>query len=395
MRMRVYANINEHTLRRRFKGPGHRRRPLVVHDHTLHGFSLRIGADDTRTFFVRVRRKLKVVSVPLGSAAELTTAEARARAVAEIEAAQTERRTGPLFRDFAEEFMRRQARRWKPTTRRSNAAALRRHLLPAFGAMRVADIARTDVERWFDSMSGVPGTANRALPVLSVMMIQAELWEVRPQGSNPCRGMRRHRMQPRERFLSVGELKRLGFVLDHADDRQAVAAIRLLLFTGARSSEITGLQWDWVRGTRAILRDSKTGPRTIWLGPEAVKVLAALPRPEDAARVFPGDLTAARLYSFWVGVRAAAGLPGVRLHDARHTYASQGVMNGVGLTAVGKLLGHRRRTTTAIYAHLDDATLRDTAAQAAAVIARAMGYRPAPPPAAGKTVDWTAPAAQS
>ena len=140
-------------------------------------------------------------------------------AAAEIEAARAERRTAPIFRDFAEEFMRRQAQRWKPTTRRSNAAALRRHLLPAFGAGRVADIARIDVERGFDSMSSVPGTANRALPVLSVMMTQAERWGVRPQGSNPCRNMRRHRTKPGERFLSVDELKRLGSELDHADGR--------------------------------------------------------------------------------------------------------------------------------------------------------------------------------
>ena len=55
-------------------------------------------------------------------------------------------------------------------------------------------------------------------------------------------------------------------------------------------------------------------------------------------------------------------------------------MNGVGLATVGKLLGHRRRETTAIYAHLDDAALRDAAARAGAVIARAMGYRAEPPP---------------
>ena len=53
--------------------------------------------------------------------------------------------------------------------------------------MRVADIARADVRRWFDSMSATPGNANRTLPVLSVMMRQAELWDFRPQGSNPCR----------------------------------------------------------------------------------------------------------------------------------------------------------------------------------------------------------------
>ena len=72
------------------------------------------------------------------------------------------------------------------------------------------------------------------------MLTQAELWELRPQGTNPCRNVRRYKVKPRERFLSVDELNLLGFVLDHAEDVQAAAAIRLLLFTGARSSEITG-----------------------------------------------------------------------------------------------------------------------------------------------------------
>lgn len=124
-----------------------------------------------------------------------------------------------MFRDFADEFMCRQARQWKPATRRSNAAALRRDLLPVFGAMRLADSARANVQRWFDSMNGAPRTANRTLPVLSAMMTPAELWDVRLQGSNPCRNMRRHRMKPRERFLALNEQKRLRFVLDHAEGR--------------------------------------------------------------------------------------------------------------------------------------------------------------------------------
>ena len=116
----------------------------------------------------------------MGTTRELSAAEARTKARAVIEAAAAERTTGPLFRDFAKDFMRRQARLWKPATRRSNEAALRRRILPFFGAMRVADIVRADVERWFDGMSGTPGTANRALPVLSVMLTQAEQRDFRP-----------------------------------------------------------------------------------------------------------------------------------------------------------------------------------------------------------------------
>ena len=123
---------------------------------------------------------------------------------------------------------------------------------------------------------------------------------------------------------------------------------------------------------------------TLWLGPEAVRLLTALSWPEDTARVFPENLAPDRLHTIWVGIREEAGLPGLRIHDTRHIWASQGLMNGLGLTTVGRLLGHRKRRTTAIYAHLDDATLHDAAAQAAAIIAGAMGYRAEPPPPAGR-----------
>ncbi len=170
------------------------------------------------------------------------------------------------------------------------------------------------------------------------------------------------------RSLDHAELERLGAVLERHREAHTwpVAAIRLLTLTSARLSEILNLRWDEIGelsedGTSACLEDSKTGPRTAWLGPEAARLLAALPRSEAARRVFPEDLTPHRLYVFWIGIREEAGLPGLRIHDCRHTWASQGVMSGVGLTTVGRLFGHRQRCTSAIHAHLDDAALQDAA----------------------------------
>ena len=245
--------------------------------------------------------------------------------------------------------------------------------MPFFAAMRVAHIARADVARWFDSMSATPGNANRALPVLSVMMRQAELWDLRPQGSNPCRGMRRYKMKPRERFLSLDELKRLGFVLDHAEDAQAAAAIRLLLFTGARSSEVTGLRWDWIRGTRALLPDSKTGPKALQLPPPARAVLAALPR--TSPFVFPdstGERAMTNLGHRWNKLRALAGLDDVRIHDCRHSFASHAVMSGLDLYTVGRLLGHADTASTERYAHLADSHVRAAAGRISGIVHDAM-----------------------
>ncbi len=371
--MRIHATVNDRTARRSFRERKHRKRPLTVLDHTLPAFGFTVTADDTRMYFVRVVRKLGAANIALGKTTELTADEARAKAVAEIETAQAGRKAGPLVRDFADEFIRRRAHRWKPSTRKSNLNLLRRHILPPLGGKRVAELTRADVRRWFDSLSGTPGVANRTLPVLSVMMTAAELWDLRPQGSNPCRNMRRYRVAPRERFLSADELKRLGSVLDRAGDRQAAAAVRLLLFTGARSSEITGLRWDWIRGTRAILLDSKSGPKTIQLPAPARAVLASLPR--DSAFVFPnrkGDGPMADLGSRWLKLRALAGLEDVRIHDCRHTYASHAVMGGLDLYTVGRLLGHADTGSTERYAHLADSHFREAAGRISGIVGGAL-----------------------
>ncbi len=371
--MPIYATVNDRTVRRRFREHKHRHRPLIVFDHTLRGFGFKVASDDTRTWFVRVGRKLGPVNIVLGKTTQLTADEARKKAIAEIEAAQVDRKAGPLMRDFADKFISRRAHRWKPATRKSNLGIVRRHILPCFGGMRVAEIARADVQRWFDSLSGTPGVANRALPVLSVMMTAAELWDIRPQGSNPCRNMRRYRTVPRERFLSSEELKRLGFVLEHAEDRQAAAAIRLLLFTGARSSEITGLKWDWIHDTRAVLPDSKSGPKTIQLPAPARAALSSLAR--DGAFVFPnrkGDGPMADLAARWLKLRALAGLEDVRIHDCRHTYASHAVMSGLDLYTVGRLLGHADIGSTERYAHLADGHVREAAGRISGIVGGAM-----------------------
>ena len=302
----------------------------------------------------------------------------------------------PLFRDFAARYRERRRHRWKPSSLETYDIYLRNRLMPHFGRLRLDTIDHARVSAWFDAASiDRPGAANRAFEILRAMLAAARQWgEIGEQFPDACANILKNPRRPVARYLDREELKRLGAVLDrHREEHPwPVAAIRLLTLTGARLSEIINLKWAEIGnldedGASARLEDSKTGPRTVWFGPEAARLLAILPRPEGAARVFPEDLTSNRLYTFWVGIREGAGLPGLRIHDCRHTWASQGVMNGVGLTTAGRLLGHRQRETTAIYAHLDDGALRESAARAAADIARAMGYRAEPPPVPDDTED--------
>ncbi len=218
------------------------------------------------------------------------------------------------------------------------------------------------------------------------MLKTARQWgEIGEYVPDACANIVRNPRRPIARFLDREELERLGTVLDAHKAKQPwpVAAIQLLTLTRARLSDILNLEWDEIGelgedGASARLEYSKTGPRTVWFGPEAADMLTALPRTTGEPRVFSEHLTSSRLYTFWVSVRGEAELPGLRMHDCRHAWASQAAMNGVGLTTVGRLLGHRQRDTTAIYAHLDDGTLRAASAQAASVIATAMGYRVKP-----------------
>lgn len=146
--------------------------------------------------------------------------------------------------------------------------------------------------------------------------------------------------------------------------------MRLLLFTGTRSSEITGLRWDWIRDTRAVLPNSMSGPKTIQLPPPARAVLHSLPR--TSRFVFPdarGTAPMSDLGRRWLKLRALAGLDGVRIHNCRHSFANHAVMSGLDLYRVGRLLGHSDIETTARYFHLAKDSLHETAERIAESIA--------------------------
>ena len=151
----------------------------------------------------------------------------------------------------------------------------------------------------------------------------------------------------------------------HATKRQwPTAIIRLLLLTGCRASEIRTLQWRDLRDGHLHLRDSKTGPRTVWLSTPSRGVLDGLPK--TSRWVFPsprasGPVSKTAVENHWFRVRSDAGLNDVRLHDLRHTYASLAVMTGETVPVVGRLLGHKDSETTLKYAHLSETTVRDAA----------------------------------
>ena len=288
-------------------------------------------------------------------------------------------RTAPLgdeplpFEVVAEEVFQRYGQRWKPSTAIVNRSYLRTQILPWFRGRSITSITRRDVEAWLISLHATPAAADRSLPVLSVIMRQAELYGYRPSDTNPCTGVRRYRRRGRERFLTFEELRRFGEMLaqQEACAPLPAAVVHLLLLTGCRQSEVRTLRWPEYREGHLFLSDSKTGPRTVWLSSVARRVLDGLPRTSSWAFPSPkgdGPLSTETLYSWWRSVRVAAGLPDVRLHDLRHSYASFALRQGETVLTIGRLLGHRDPATTLKYTHFADALAHHAVARVGAAL---------------------------
>ena len=342
-------------------------REAVLWDSAAPGLGLRARANGRKTWIVHRRAGGSVVRRTLGALDALTVEDARhaARAMfAETQANGTPAAV-PTVRTFAPAFLADCAERWKPATRRAHADGMNRFILPALGDRRVDAVTAKDVRNWFYDLSVThAGSANRALAVLSSMMKHAEALGLRREDSNPCKGLRRRKTGFEAHYLTDDEFAALGRALDGAEAEwpAAVAALRFVLYTGARKSEALRLKWEYVHGDRAVLPDSKTGPRTLWLASPARAVLAAQQRRTNCPWVFPSPCGGpATVDKAWNAIRAAAGLPTLRIHDLRHSHAAVAVGGGEGLRVVAGLLGHADIKTTFGYAHLAEDSVFDAA----------------------------------
>lgn len=387
------AGVSHRRQSHRLKLTGHiaRRKSLpvgITWDTELPGFGLRKRKSGHLTWIVKHRPRGVQRMVTLGSAGvaagALGAPAARAAArrllikatLADLPTA-PERQKAPLFADFAEEFWLDYSPHWKPSTRDASRAYIDKRLIPRFGALCVAAIERADINRWRDSMADVGGAFNRSIPVMSVMMQYAEKLGYREKNTNPCRGVSRFKRDLPERYLSADEYRRLGKVLAEHDgaNELVVPALLMLIYTGARVSEIATLRWRFVQIPRLALPDSKTGPKKIYLNPEAIGVLDTLQRRGDDQLVFPAMYREVpiNLGQHWEKIRRKAALPDVRLHDLRHSFASVAIAKGIPLATIGKLLGHALPETTARYAHLADEVISESADRICSSLANSMG----------------------
>jgi len=250
----------------------------------------------------------------------------------------------------------------KPKTMELYRTVIDNHIMPALGERPVGAVRRSDVTALHHALHDRPAVANCTVQVLSQLFRKAQQWGLAPEGTNPCRAVRKYKPRLRNRSLARDEYRHLGQALRDGEregwvSAPAVAALRLLILTGCRRDEILTMHWDDVdRRAREIrLRDSKSGPCMVALTPAVESVLDGIPRVRGNPWVIVGEAPGSRLRtlkSVWRRVKRRAGLKDVRLHDLRHSYATRALALGVEQTMIGKLLNHAQMQSTARYAHV-------------------------------------------
>jgi integrase len=383
---------------------------LFIWDTGVKGFGVRIQPGGTRTFLVqyRVGRQTRRYKIGLyGSPWTVEMARAKALSVlgkvADGEDPQAEKfaaRRAMSVAELCDLYLREGMATCKESSIASARGDIENHIKPLLGAKAAAAVTREDVDklllavaegktakrlrtktRGLSRVRGGKGAANAAVVTLSATFAFGQSRGVRPD--NPAWRVRRFRERRLARFLSPAELGRLGEAIAAAEalgveNRYALAAIRLLILTGCRRNEILTAKRAYVDAYHRCLRlpDSKTGEKVVHLGAAALKVIQDLEPVEGNPYLLPGPGGEGRLVNLqkpWDRIRTAAGLPNVRLHDLRHSFASLGVAKGASLYVVGALLGHRSPKTTARYAHLADHPVKAAADLLAQEIALLIG----------------------
>ncbi len=372
-------------------------------DDAVKGFGVRVSAQGAKAYIIQYRRddgskrRLTIAKVE-----KVNVKQARDRArellaksrlggdpAEEKQQAKQKREADPTFKAFTEDryfgvYVKRPrpegGRQKKQISVDRDRYLLERFVYPAFGRKRISQIERKDVRDLHESMASTPYQANRTLAVLRKVLNLAEAEEMRPLNSNPCRHVSQYKEKPRRRYLTGKELSRLGTAIEAAEKAEneeekisetAARLFRLLLLTGARVGELLSLKWEDIDFEHGVidLADSKTGEKTIPLSAGAIKVLEDAPRELGNPYVHPGrrrnrkgeHTHMTNPAKPWNIVRTKAKLEDVRMHDCRHTFASFGARQGLGLPLIGAILGHTQAQTTQRYSHIDTDPLRRAA----------------------------------
>lgn len=374
-------------------------RIYTVWDSEIPGFGVRVMPSGQKSFVLKFVANRQQRWITLGRFGDLTPEEGRKLAQArrgdvakglDPSLAIRAHRSAPTIKDLIDRFIEEHV---EPKTKASTAVGYVRHLRnviePRLGRLLVKEVSSSEVAKFHHVLRETPRQANQSLAILRKMFNCAEIWGYRPISTNPCLHIGKNPENKRERFLQPQELQALGEVLLEAQQKStlpapALAAIRLLVFTGARLNEIQELRWSQVDLQRKILTFSaeqhktgrKTGSKVLPLNSPAIEVLSGLKQVLGNPFVIVGEKPGTHftaLQKVWERLRKRVSeleakkvrdkkkAPGdvvniedVRIHDLRHTFASIGVSQGLSLPVVGSLLGHSQPAMTQRYAHILD-----------------------------------------
>lgn len=363
-----------------------------VRDDDLKGFTVRVGASGEKSFYLTYRagkgRSAQLKRLHLGTFPSMTVEQGRVIArqkLAQIalgaDPAQAvkESKVAPLFSSSIEQFLREHVGvKLKPSTQKQYNALTQTHLLPAFGKMKVADVAYRHVAKLHHDLHETPYLANRCAALLSKFFDWCEKNGYREKGNNPVHGLEKYHEQKRLKFMEKAELEAIGAGIATLEAQDAIdpiisAALKVMLLTGARCSEILTLKWEYINEAhdQAFLPDSKTGAKALPIPPAAWAVISSLPRINEycfSGRWGKGHLI--NVKDTWKRICDAGGISGWRIHDLRHAFASYAANSGKSLPIIGKILGHSQTSTTSRYAHLAENPVAQAAAETAEGLAR-------------------------
>lgn len=348
---------------------------LVVRDTQVTGFLVEVRRNGSKTYALKYRDKHGTqCQFKIANAADLTFAEAKKKAIQARsrvvvgESPAEERkadRAVPTVKELSVQYLE-----YVKTYKRSHDIDdryLKLHLLPKFGKRRINQLDQVEVVEWLaEKVRGgyAQATVNRWQVILSHMLRMAKVWRLPGSEVNPLEGVKQKDPENKvERFLSAAETQRLKKAVEDSPNELLAPIVALLLLTGCRKRELLDAKWDEFRLDLRSWRipTSKTGkPRHVPLSDDAVAVLKALPRYDGCAYVVPNPKTKEpfqSIYHSWDSARRAAGLPDVRMHDLRHSMASNMANSGQSLFVIGTILGHAQAKTTQRYAHLSNETL--------------------------------------
>lgn len=244
---------------------------------------------------------------------------------------------------------------------------MRLHILPRWGKLRLDEITPQAIALWLAEKNKeglAPATVSKILITFHKSFELARQWSIPGSDKNPVRGVPRPQFDNRrERFLSAEEAGRLLNAADNSKNVQLRPIVELLLLTGSRLSELLHARRSDVDLKRQswLIPQTKNGQvRRVPLSRAAVDIINNLPVFDDCPWLVPNPDTRRPFVTIkhsWMKARKDAALPGLRLHDARHSAASFMLAGGTSLFTIGSILGHKQVASTARYSHLSDETL--------------------------------------